>query len=108
MKRANFFYLGAIILLMVATTQSANILFLGLPIFSHFKPMTFLAKELHKRGHNSYFPVTEKLTKSLKISEGIQFLHMKDNPAVDEFSTLALRVFSPQKNATWNQVQNAM
>lgn len=108
MKHANFFFLGAIILLMVATTQSANILFLGLPIFSHFKPMTFLAKELHKRGHNSFFPVTQKLTKSLKISEGTKFLHMKDNPAVEEFSTLALRVFSPQKNATWNEVLKAM
>ena len=108
MKPVNLFFFGVIILLLITPNQCETILFLGLPFYSHLNTMVFLAKELHNRGHNSYFPVTEKLTKTLKISEGIQFLHMKDDPAVDEFSQIAMKIFSKEKNAKWEDLQKSM
>lgn len=88
------FLLGAVSFLLASTVQCENVLFLGLPIFSHINSMTFLAKELHKRGHNSYIPVTLKLRNTLKISEGARFLHMKD-PGIEEFARLSTKIFSP-------------
>lgn len=67
--------------------------------------MTALARELHKKGHESYFPAPEKLTKALKLSEGSHFLPMIDDPKFGEFTRVGMKFFSANSTGTWQDVE---
>lgn len=96
-----YIVLSAIFFLLVAKPiESHNTLFLGLPYFSHIHPMTSMAKELHKRGHNSYFPVSQHLSKMFKASDGVHFVHMPDIIKMAEFTDVAISIFSGKSNYT--------
>ena len=99
--------IGALLLQCTILVQCENILYLGLPYFSHLYPMTFMAKELHKKGHNSYFPVPQKLTKTLKQKEGVHFIHMKDDPTVPKLPEIAISI-ALKKNRTWDEYRQTL
>ena len=102
------FYLlvfGLLYLLTVEPIESENVLFLGLPLFSHLNPMIPMAKELYKRGHNSYFPVTPKLSHQLKAIKGVHFLNMSDNIKMSEFIEVSINYFSKDGNHTFQDMQ---
>ena len=104
MKPICILLFGTVFLLSTDTIQSDNVLFLSLPIFSHLNPMTFLAKELYKRGHNSYFPVPEKLTKTLKISDGVNFLQIKDDEAMEQLTRLGQKSFGRNRIVNFKEM----
>lgn len=69
--------------------------------------MTFLAKELYEKGHNSYFFVPEELSKLLKTSEGVH-LHRKEIIQMAEFSRVAMNHFSKDGTHTLLDLQKIM
>lgn len=63
--------------LLILLIEGANIIFLGLPIFSHLTSQTSVARELHKLGHNCYLPVPKEIKEAIGTEEGVKYLPME-------------------------------
>lgn len=70
--------------------------------------MTLMAKELCKKGHNSYFPVPQELSKMLKASDGLHFIHLPDIIKMTEFNKVSISFFSGHSKHTLLDVQKLL
>ncbi|XP_014776559.2 UDP-glucuronosyltransferase 2A3 [Octopus bimaculoides] len=86
MIEKNLFF-SLMVLCMIACLErvnSKNILYMAWPSYSHVNPMISIANELSKYGHNNYFILNKKLTKTFQKEKNINMLPMDEIPEIEE------------------------
>ncbi|GAB1601337.1 UDP-glucuronosyltransferase 2B15-like [Argonauta hians] len=74
-------------------TEADNVLFLSWPFFSHIQTMAYVATELGKYGHTSYFPMTDDIAKKFKSLQNIEIMKMKPDGNVTQFTEDVITLF---------------